>query len=102
MLNIIHTLVKKLSACDTVEQIILYGSRARGDNNPRSDIDLAVRCPSASSSQWMQLLRLMEEANTLYFIDLVRLDEASPGFKERILAEGKTLYERNKGTAVSS
>ncbi len=102
MLSIINTLVKALSASDTVEQIILYGSRARGDNEPRSDIDLAVFCPSASSSEWMEFIRLMEASQTLYFIDLVRLDEASRGFKERILAEGKILYERNQGKTISS
>ena len=40
----------------TVDQVILFGSRARGDAKPRSDIDLAVACPKASAKDWLTIL----------------------------------------------
>ncbi len=34
-----------------IEKIVLFGSRARGDNKPRSDIDLAIVCPQATPEE---------------------------------------------------
>ena len=39
-----YDFIKKLKALPFVERIILFGSRARGDNLPRADIDLAIDC----------------------------------------------------------
>jgi len=97
MLVIIETLTKQLSQFKAVEQIILFGSRAREDNDLRSDIDLAVLCPKADHVEWLKLVNLVEEAKTLYFIDFIRLDEASQAFREKILKEGKMLYEQSEG-----
>lgn len=101
MLTIIKTLTNELSQFNTVEKIVLFGSRARGDNEARSDIDLAVFCPKASHPEWLKLVKCIEEAKTLYFIDFIRLDEASQTFREKILKEGKVLYERSESQAIS-
>ncbi len=101
MLTIIKTLTHELSQFKTVEKIVLFGSRAREDNEARSDIDLAVFCPEASHREWLKLVNLIEEAKTLYFIDFIRLDEASSTFREKILKEGKILYERSESQTVS-
>ena len=77
-----------------VERVILFGSRARGDAEPRSDIDLAVACPRAGAVDWLRILEAVEEADTLLLIDLVRLDEASADLRARISAEGRVLYDR--------
>ena len=87
-------LVGLLSARPEVEQVILFGSRARGDAEERSDIDLAVVAPMTSPRQWLDIVFLLEEADTLLPIDLVRWEEASAPLQERILVEGKILYER--------
>jgi hypothetical protein len=42
----------------------------------------------------LNIVFLLEEADTLLPIDIVRWEEASPPLQEKILAEGKTLYER--------
>ena len=92
--NVQMQLVRLLSAQPEVEKVILFGSRARGDAEERSDIDLAVAAPTASPRQWLDIVFLLEEADTLLPIDLVRWEETSALLQERILVEGKILYER--------
>lgn len=77
-----------------IERIYLFGSRARGDARPRSDIDLAIACPTADARVWADILEAVDSADTLLKIDLVRLEEATPELAGRIIAEGRLLYER--------
>jgi len=85
-----------VAAFPEVERILLFGSRAKGDAEPRSDIDIAVSCPAAGTRTWLEICRVAEEAETLLKIDLVRLEEAAPEFRQRIESEGKVLYERRQ------
>jgi predicted nucleotidyltransferase len=94
MLPIIDALAKDLSRFPSVEKIILYGSRARGDADERSDIDLAVVCPNATDREWVDIWCVVDDAKTLLSIDLMRLDKASEAFRKNVLREGKVLYER--------
>lgn len=90
----VRRLVASLAADPTVRRVILFGSRARGDAQPRADVDLAVEAPGASARDWLRLADMAEDADTLLSIDLVRLDEAPEELRSRILAEGRTLHER--------
>jgi predicted nucleotidyltransferase len=90
----VQRLVAQLSAEPSVRRVILFGSRARGDAQPRSNVDLAVEAPAASVRDWLRLADLAEDADTLLSIDWVRLEEAAPDLRERIQAEGRALYER--------
>ena len=92
--DLINQLVRILSANPEVLRVVLFGSRARGDAEERSDVDLAVEAPNASQRQWLHIATQLEEADTLLKIDLVRWEQASAALKERILAEGKILYEQ--------
>jgi predicted nucleotidyltransferase len=78
-----------------VERIVLFGSRARGDAMPRSDIDLAIACPRADPKIWSDIVEAADEAPTLLQIDLVRTDTAPPELLAEIAREGRVLYERN-------
>ena len=91
-----YRFIERLKALAFVEAIYLYGSRARGDHSPRSDIDLAVLSPSASQKDWLKVIEIIEESDTLLQIDCVRLDELQDGdrLKERILRQGKSLYQK--------
>lgn len=94
MLEIIKTIVNELSDFSYVEKIILFGSRARGDAEERSDVDIAVWAPSATEQDWVELYTLVDSLDTLYFIDVVRLDKANEALRANVEAEGKVLYER--------
>jgi predicted nucleotidyltransferase len=87
-------LIARLAADPAVRRIVLFGSRARGDAQPRSDVDLAVEAPDASPLDWQRLLDKVEEADTLLSVDLVRVEDAADELRERIRAEGVTLHER--------
>lgn len=86
----------RLSHLTFVQEIYLYGSRARGDHRDRSDIDLAIECPEASDEDWLNILAIIESADTLLKIDCVRLDtlsETNP-LRHSILRDGIQLYKR--------
>jgi uncharacterized protein len=93
-----YAFFERLIALPFVERIIAYGSRARGDNQERSDIDLAISCPAANPREWLKVTEITEEADTLLKIDCVRLEELSEfnPLKQSIIREGKVLFERKE------
>ena len=73
------------------KRLVLFGSRARGDNRYNSDIDLAVYgMPEGSRSNfWMDC----EELPTLLKFDIVHItDGMNPAFLANIEKDGVTLY----------
>ena len=50
----LHEFDRRLRAefCETYLRIILFGSRARGDHRPESDVDVAVVMRGAISNRW--------------------------------------------------
>ncbi|HEX7063441.1 MAG TPA: nucleotidyltransferase domain-containing protein [Bacillales bacterium] len=95
-------IIDVVSGYSGVDKVILFGSRARGDHDERSDVDLAVQGPDLSHKDWVQLsLTLEDDLDSLLFVDVVRV-EATP---ERLLAsiqkEGRMIYERRKSEARS-
>lgn len=85
----------QLNALPFVDKIILYGSRARGDNAERADIDLAIVCPRAGLYDWNQVMEVVDNADTLLKIDCVRFDQLSETnpLKQAIIREGVTLFQ---------
>ncbi|TGE31862.1 nucleotidyltransferase domain-containing protein [Desulfosporosinus sp. Sb-LF] len=79
-----------------IEQIVLFGSRARGDHKPTSDIDLAVfLLPEFDSRGHMS--SDFDDLNTLLKIDIVFINEhVDPELLKNIEREGVFLYERTK------
>ena len=74
-----------------VRKVILFGSRARGDNRERSDIDLAVS--GGDTGEFTEAVN--EEARTLLMFDVVDLDRGiSSELQAEIDRDGVTLYEK--------
>ncbi|MCI9507906.1 MAG: nucleotidyltransferase domain-containing protein [Oscillospiraceae bacterium] len=74
-----------------LEQVILFGSRARGDFSRTSDIDLAVR----GGNIVRFAVDVDEETSTLLKYDVVDLSHTvSPQLLRAIEAEGRVLYEK--------
>ena len=69
------------------EHIYLFGSRARGDAKPYSDIDIAIDGNSTLSKRLSQVRFAIEESLIPYKVDLVDLSKA-PYLKEIIKKEG--------------
>lgn len=73
-----------------VRRVILFGSRARGDNRERSDIDLAVS--GGDVGEFADAVE--EEAWTLLLFDVVNLDRGvSPALQAEIDRDGVVLYD---------
>lgn len=87
VINEIIALAKKHS----IEKVILFGSRARGDYHRASDIDLAVFGGNVTEFS----LDVEELTSTLLTYDVVDMDKKLQAkFRESIEKEGKTLYEK--------
>ncbi|MEM8486192.1 MAG: nucleotidyltransferase domain-containing protein [Bacteroidota bacterium] len=94
MVDVINDITERLIETPEIERVVLFGSRARADHDPRSDIDLAIECPSASRDLWQRIRDMVEATRTLLFIDVVRLDTAPAALKAKVREEGVVLYER--------
>ena len=57
----------------SVNKIILYGSRARGDFREGSDIDLAVDAPNMTTREFSILWNEIDDLPVVYIMDLVHL-----------------------------
>lgn len=74
-----------------VRRLVAFGSRARGEGRPDSDLDLAVTLPrTADLFDMVHLKEDLEEAFGIP-VDIVSLASAPPRLKERIAREGVTL-----------
>ena len=75
------------------KKIILFGSRSRGDYRKNSDIDIAVDL-ELSFREKRKLREKIDIISGLYSVDLIFLNEVEDNFKEKILKEGKILYDK--------
>ena len=76
------------------QRIFLFGSRARGDAAERADYDIAIDDENMTSVQLAQIRADMDELPTLLSIDIVWMNRANAVLRERILSEGKIIYEK--------
>lgn len=84
------TELQNLSRDYQVEKLILFGSRARGDHLPKSDIDLAV---SGCSNFRDFAYDVDNTTSTLLEFDIINLDEpVSQSLLEQIRRDGVELY----------
>ena len=86
-----YQFISKLKNLPFVEKVLLFGSRARGTQQSRSDIDLAIVCPTATKDQWREVLEIIDDADTLLRIDCVRFDTIDDELKQRIIKDGVVL-----------
>ena len=79
-----------------IKEIWIFGSRVRGDNQDRADLDLAVLCHNANFEDWLKIRSIIDNADTLLKIDCIRLDELpeNSNLKIAIMQQGIKLYER--------
>jgi predicted nucleotidyltransferase len=97
-----------LAAFPNAWAIYVYGSFARGDHSPKSDIDLALLLPPDEKID--ELLSIISDVSTRVHreVDLVDLRKVSDVLRREILAEGRILHVSQpnrvlewEGTAIS-
>lgn len=77
----------------SVTKIILFGSRARGTNTERSDIDIAVYGGNFDGFYW----DVKEKINSLLMFDIVQADSSiSDELIKEIEKDGVVIYEKTR------
>lgn len=79
-----------------IHQVLLFGSRAKGNYKPGSDIDLAIQGESVTHATIVQLADVLNEESPLpYFFDVIdytSIDE--PKLTEHINRVGVPIFTR--------
>lgn len=94
---VIDEIINRFKSEPCIEKIVLFGSRARGDNSERSDYDIAVYGSVPYKMQYGLQQYCSEEIRTLHKIDLIFIsDNTYPKLIENIEKEGIVLYEQSR------
>ncbi len=76
-----------------LRNIVLFGSRAKGNNTERSDIDMAVYGGDFDGFYW----DIKEKVNSLLMFDIIQANSAiSDDLKHEIEKDGVIIYEKTR------
>lgn len=78
-----------------IDQVIIYGSRAKGHDKIGSDIDLTLCGDRITHQDFLEIFRKLDELSIPYTIDLsifTRID--NPDLKAHIQRVGKLFYTK--------
>ncbi len=76
-----------------VEEVILYGSRAMGNYQPGSDIDLALKGKNLDMAEMLKISIALDELDLPYHIDLLLFEKIkNQELIDHICRVGKILY----------
>ena len=78
-----------------VQKIYLYGSRAKGDSTPSSDIDIAISC--SDDKNWPLIDDIINNSDTLFKIDCLDLDSLSDHnpLKVNVLKNSILMFDKS-------
>lgn len=92
----IAEILKAFRIFPEIDEAILFGSRAKGNYKPGSDVDIAIKGPKIEHSCVASLSYILNEESSLpYFFDIVHFEQiAEPELVQHIERVGKRMYER--------
>lgn len=80
------------SELDCTYRLFLFGSRAKGDHDERSDIDIGIISDKQiSTEKWLAIQENIEQIPTLLKIDLVDFNSVDEEFKKIALKQTKNI-----------
>lgn len=93
MLSKLYDEIGKVAKLHGAKRVVLFGSRARGDNRENSDIDIAIfEMPKENQRKfWLEI----DELNTLLKIDIVHItNETDKPLIENIKRDGVVIMDK--------
>lgn len=88
---LIKKIIREISGKKGIEAVYLFGSYAKGNPTPMSDIDICVISRHISEEEKRAIL-----SNASRKVDIVLFDDLPFGIRWRVLNEGKPLYVKEK------
>lgn len=84
-----------LASYPQIEKAVLYGSRAKGNYKPGSDIDLTLFGAALDHQSLMSIASALEESDIPYTVDLSLFEQIeTPALREHIQRVGQVFYQR--------
>ena len=78
-----------------VEQVIIYGSRAKGNYRNGSDIDITLKGEKLTYDILSKIMGEIDDLDTPYLFDISIFDKLdSPGLEEHINRVGQIFYKK--------
>ncbi len=89
-------MTEQLQSLPWVDFAYVFGSVARGQDRPDSDLDLAVKLVPGQSPDREPLLELLSRITAARDrLHPVVLDQATPLLRHRVIRDGRLLFERD-------
>lgn len=93
--HVIHKILGILADYPAIEQVILYGSRAKGNYRSGSDIDLCLQAPTLQFSQQLEIENRLDDLLLPWKIDLtLQHNIENPALQEHIERAGVPLTNK--------
>lgn len=76
-----------------IEEVLIFGSRAKGTDKPWSDFDLAVVAPAMSDREFSRLWEEIDALPLVFKLDLLHWDRLPEDrLKKKVRREGERFY----------
>ncbi len=93
--NVVHSLSEIFESTSEIEEVIIYGSRAKGNFLEGSDIDLTIKGRAVTFDTVLQLMDKTEDLGLLYKIDIQNHRAITDAdVLEHIHRAGKVFWKR--------
>ncbi|MCT4606624.1 MAG: nucleotidyltransferase domain-containing protein [Marinisporobacter sp.] len=94
----LNYIIDALKKFDVIEKAVIFGSRAKGNYKPGSDVDIGIYGENINFDIISALHAMLEEKSPLpYFFDIVDYTHLKHiKLKEHIDRVGKVIYEKEK------
>ncbi len=94
--SVLQSILDVFRQFPVVDKVVLFGSRAKGNFNTGSDIDLAVFGKFFTSQDLLLLKVRLDDLDLIYKIDPVFYAAVlNPEFKDHINRDGITIYRNS-------
>lgn len=79
-----------------IDQVVIYGSRAKGTFRTGSDIDLTLKGHNLTERHLSLIQQALDDLNTPYLFDVSIFEQlAAPDLENHITRVGKVFYQSN-------